>query len=274
MAAGGCSTVRDVFCFPIVPGSAPMPPYRCGWDAELAVPRIQGQSLRTGEAGSAAVPTDHLPRVRWLRSSAARRWWVSMTSILNGALISPGIWSSERSTAGDARGLSDRHERDRRTAAPRTGAAGGACFEQRPAGQLYLSMLTLGEIRRGVEKLQQGERQRTLRIWLERELPTFLCRPCAADRWGCGPSLGTTDGEAGKASASNRQLAGGHCTGAQPGADCPQSQGCGGLACCRGQSLGSGWIRALMLRCVSGQSRPGAAPWGSPDGGKYWPIWQ
>jgi predicted nucleic acid-binding protein len=47
-------------------------------------------------------------------------------------------------------------------------------FEQRPAGQLYLSVLTLGEIRRGVEKLQQGERQRTLRIWLEQELPTFF----------------------------------------------------------------------------------------------------
>ena len=39
-------------------------------------------------------------------------------------------------------------------------------FEQRPSGHLYLSVLTLGEIRRGVEKLQQGERQRTLRIWL------------------------------------------------------------------------------------------------------------
>ena len=49
-----------------------------------------------------------------------------MTSILNEALISPGIWSSERSTAGDASGLSDRHERDLRTAAPRTGAAGVA----------------------------------------------------------------------------------------------------------------------------------------------------
>ena len=47
-------------------------------------------------------------------------------------------------------------------------------FEQRPSGKLYLSVLTLGEIRRGVEKLQQGERQRTLRIWLEQELPTFF----------------------------------------------------------------------------------------------------
>jgi predicted nucleic acid-binding protein len=30
--------------------------------------------------------------------------------------------------------------------------------------QLYLSVLTLGEIRRGVEKLQAGERQRTLML--------------------------------------------------------------------------------------------------------------
>jgi predicted nucleic acid-binding protein len=63
-------------------------------------------------------------------------------------------------------------------------------FEQRPAGQLYLSVLTLGEIRRGVEKLQQGERQRTLRIWLEQELPTFFAGRvlpidgAVAHRWG------------------------------------------------------------------------------------------
>ena len=53
-------------------------------------------------------------------------------------------------------------------------------FGQRPAGQLYLSVLTLGEIRRGVEKLQQGVRQRTLRIWLEQDcrpsLPAVCCR--------------------------------------------------------------------------------------------------
>ena len=63
-------------------------------------------------------------------------------------------------------------------------------FEQRPAGQLYLSVLTLGEIRRGVDKLQQGERQRTLRIWLEQELPTFFAGRvlpidgAVAHRWG------------------------------------------------------------------------------------------
>ncbi len=51
-------------------------------------------------------------------------------------------------------------------------------------------MLTLGEIRRGVEKLQQGERQRTLRIWLEQELPTFFAGRvlpidgAVAHRWG------------------------------------------------------------------------------------------
>ena len=108
-----------------------------------------------------------------------------------------------------------------------------------PSGHLYLSVLTLGEIRRGVEKLQQGGAATDAAHLAGAGVADLLCRPCAADRWGCGPSLGTTDGEAGKASASNRQLAGGHCTGAQPGADQPQSQGCGGLACGRGQSLGS-----------------------------------
>ncbi len=51
-------------------------------------------------------------------------------------------------------------------------------------------MLTPGEIRRGVEKLQQGERQRTLRIWLEQELPTLFAGRvlpidgAVAHRWG------------------------------------------------------------------------------------------
>ena len=63
-------------------------------------------------------------------------------------------------------------------------------FEQRPAGQLYLSVLTLGEIRRGVEKLHQGERKRALRLWLEQELPMFFAGrvlpidEAVAHRWG------------------------------------------------------------------------------------------
>jgi hypothetical protein len=49
-----------------------------------------------------------------------------------------------------------------------------AWFERRPAGQLYLSVLSLGEIRRGVEKLAAGERKQALRIWLEQDLPAFF----------------------------------------------------------------------------------------------------
>jgi len=64
-------------------------------------------------------------------------------------------------------------------------------FEQRPAGQLYLSVLSLGEIRRGVEKLEAGERRHTLRNWLEQELPVFFAGrvlsidAAVAHRWGC-----------------------------------------------------------------------------------------
>jgi predicted nucleic acid-binding protein len=63
-------------------------------------------------------------------------------------------------------------------------------FEQRPAAQLYLSVLTLGEIRRGVERLAEGERQQALRTWLEQELPAFFSGrllpidEAIAQRWG------------------------------------------------------------------------------------------
>jgi len=63
-------------------------------------------------------------------------------------------------------------------------------FEQRPAGELYLSVLSLGEIRRGVEKLEAGARQRALRTWLEQELPAFFAGRLlpidegVAHRWG------------------------------------------------------------------------------------------
>jgi hypothetical protein len=63
-------------------------------------------------------------------------------------------------------------------------------FERRPAGQLYLSVLSLGEIRRGVEKLEAGERQRALRTWLEQDLPAFFAGRvlpidgAVAHRWG------------------------------------------------------------------------------------------
>jgi predicted nucleic acid-binding protein len=63
-------------------------------------------------------------------------------------------------------------------------------FQQRPAAQLYLSVLTLGEIRRGVERLEAGERQQALRTWLEAELPAFFSGrllpidDAIAQRWG------------------------------------------------------------------------------------------
>lgn len=49
-----------------------------------------------------------------------------------------------------------------------------AWFAQRPATQLYLSVLTLGEIRKGVEALTDSGRRTVLNQWLERELPVFF----------------------------------------------------------------------------------------------------
>jgi predicted nucleic acid-binding protein len=63
-------------------------------------------------------------------------------------------------------------------------------FEQHPARQLYLSVLSLGEIRRGVERLTDGERRQRLHSWLEQDLPLFFSgRLLAVDeavahRWG------------------------------------------------------------------------------------------
>ena len=63
-------------------------------------------------------------------------------------------------------------------------------FEQRPSQQLFLSVLTLGEIRRGVERLAESERQQDLRRWLEQDLPAFFSGrvlpidEAIAHRWG------------------------------------------------------------------------------------------
>ncbi|MEI6761633.1 MAG: type II toxin-antitoxin system VapC family toxin [Betaproteobacteria bacterium] len=64
-----------------------------------------------------------------------------------------------------------------------------AWFTERPRQTLYLSVLTLGEIRKGIERLDAA-RQQPLLDWLEVELPNyFLGRLLAidahtADRWG------------------------------------------------------------------------------------------
>jgi len=39
---------------------------------------------------------------------------------------------------------------------------------------LYLSVLTLGEIRKGIEKLPESQRKNKLRYWLDKELPNWF----------------------------------------------------------------------------------------------------
>ncbi|OAI16794.1 recombinase [Methylomonas lenta] len=63
-------------------------------------------------------------------------------------------------------------------------------FEQRPATTLYLSVLTLGEIRKGIDSLVNDDRQLKLLDWLEVELPQFFSGRIlnvdayVSDRWG------------------------------------------------------------------------------------------
>ena len=63
-------------------------------------------------------------------------------------------------------------------------------FSQRPAGTLYLSVLTLGEIRKGIEALLDPLRRLDLLDWLETELPAFFSGrilavdAAVADCWG------------------------------------------------------------------------------------------
>ncbi len=55
---------------------------------------------------------------------------------------------------------------------------------------LFVSVLTLGEIRKGVETLADRKRREKLRLWLEHELPTWFedrvlpVDLAVADRWG------------------------------------------------------------------------------------------
>lgn len=61
---------------------------------------------------------------------------------------------------------------------------------ERPATTLYLSVLTLGELRKGVEGLPEGDRKRRLLDWLEVELLAYFSGrilpvdASVADRWG------------------------------------------------------------------------------------------
>ena len=63
-------------------------------------------------------------------------------------------------------------------------------FSQRPAGTLYLSVLTLGELRKGIEAMPDPPLRLVLLDWLETELPAFFSGrilpidAAVADRWG------------------------------------------------------------------------------------------
>ena len=59
-----------------------------------------------------------------------------------------------------------------------------------PTESLYISVLTLGEIRRGVEKIAARKKKGFLLLWLEKELPNWFGENIlpinleVAERWG------------------------------------------------------------------------------------------
>ena len=63
-------------------------------------------------------------------------------------------------------------------------------FDATPPEALYVSVLTLGEIRKGVERLKEGRRRSKIATWLETELPAWFedrvlpVDARVADEWG------------------------------------------------------------------------------------------
>ena len=63
-------------------------------------------------------------------------------------------------------------------------------FNNVPDDALHISVLTLGEIRKGVEKLREGKRKEKLRLWLEIDLSAWFedrilpIDQHVADLWG------------------------------------------------------------------------------------------
>jgi predicted nucleic acid-binding protein len=61
---------------------------------------------------------------------------------------------------------------------------------QLPGEGLYISVLTLGEIRKGIEALADRKRKEKLRLWLEHDLPAWFegrvlsVDLAVAERWG------------------------------------------------------------------------------------------
>lgn len=65
-----------------------------------------------------------------------------------------------------------------------------AWMSQRPARSLFLSVLTLGEIRKGIDSLQDIPKRQVLNDWLETDLPAYFqgrilpVDQLVGDRWG------------------------------------------------------------------------------------------
>lgn len=63
-------------------------------------------------------------------------------------------------------------------------------FDQVPDDSLYISVLSLGEIRKGVESIPDGMKKERLRVWLEHSLPDWFdgrvldIDEAVAERWG------------------------------------------------------------------------------------------
>jgi toxin FitB len=73
---------------------------------------------------------------------------------------------------------------------PRPETSVTAWVEDTDESLLYLSVLTLGEIRRGIAALPQSRRRATLEAWLDKDLRArfedriLVIDPEVADRWG------------------------------------------------------------------------------------------
>lgn len=69
-------------------------------------------------------------------------------------------------------------------------AAVASWVTARPPSTLYLSVLTLGEIRKGIETMGDAGRRQQLLDWLQLELPAYFAGrmlaidAAVADRWG------------------------------------------------------------------------------------------
>ncbi len=63
-------------------------------------------------------------------------------------------------------------------------------FDGTPSGALFISALTLGEIRNGIQRLPAGRRRSRISVWLENDLPAWFedrvlpINGQVADEWG------------------------------------------------------------------------------------------